>query len=375
MQLSNSFKTMWALIKEFSEKGFKGDFKKILAQGFANANKITSDSGKKIAKTFVDDYTNALGNKLEHKTVDQVQNGLNNVAAKVKGFASNLFDGIGFGGTSGGGSTTTSSDEGSDGISLMDNSDPSAGNAAIEEKISLMQRLGQTAETAKQSIAQSFGTMSSSIVDSMGLAGTALGDYLNQLMNTATQTLIENLKIGTSETTKAATTVMATQSVIAADQIATATKTLSATATVASNTTSAASDVATAATSVGAAGAQATGDAVVTAGKTAKSFGPAAAFVLPALIAAAVTVVAKAMKKAKPNKFAKGGIVSGTTLGMVGEYPGAKSNPEVIAPLDKLKNMLPQSTGQNINVGGDFRVDGQDLVLALGRANENGERL
>ena len=33
-----------------------------------------------------------------------------------------------------------------------------------------------------------------------------------------------------------------------------------------------------------------------------------------------------------PRKFATGGIVSGSTLAMVGEYPGASNNPEVIAP-------------------------------------------
>jgi TP901 family phage tail tape measure protein len=39
-------------------------------------------------------------------------------------------------------------------------------------------------------------------------------------------------------------------------------------------------------------------------------------------------------------EFAGGGIVSGTTLGIMGEYPGAKSNPEVIAPLNKLQNLI-----------------------------------
>lgn len=38
--------------------------------------------------------------------------------------------------------------------------------------------------------------------------------------------------------------------------------------------------------------------------------------------------------------FASGGIVSGPTLAMVGEYAGASSNPEVIAPLSDLENML-----------------------------------
>ncbi|MFD1141857.1 tape measure protein [Larkinella insperata] len=43
-------------------------------------------------------------------------------------------------------------------------------------------------------------------------------------------------------------------------------------------------------------------------------------------------------------KFADGGIVSGPTLGLVGEYANARSNPEVIAPLDKLKRMVGGGT-------------------------------
>jgi hypothetical protein len=49
-------------------------------------------------------------------------------------------------------------------------------------------------------------------------------------------------------------------------------------------------------------------------------------------------------------------------MGLIGEYPGAKSNPEVVAPLDKLKDMLG---GQG---GGQFVLRGSDLVLALNRS-------
>lgn len=38
--------------------------------------------------------------------------------------------------------------------------------------------------------------------------------------------------------------------------------------------------------------------------------------------------------------FAEGGLVYGETVARVGEYPGAASNPEVIAPLDKLKGLI-----------------------------------
>lgn len=71
--------------------------------------------------------------------------------------------------------------------------------------------------------------------------------------------------------------------------------------------------------------------------------------------------------------FANGGVISGPTLGLMGEYPGARSNPEVVAPLDKLKSMI--GGGQtNVTVSGGFRLDGQDLVLALERANRNNKR-
>ena len=74
--------------------------------------------------------------------------------------------------------------------------------------------------------------------------------------------------------------------------------------------------------------------------------------------------------------FANGGIVSAPTMGLMGEYPGAKSNPEVIAPLDKLKNMIGNNTGkQQVQVGGSFEIRGQDLVVALERANSTRNRL
>ena len=75
-----------------------------------------------------------------------------------------------------------------------------------------------------------------------------------------------------------------------------------------------------------------------------------------------------------PPKFAKGGIVSGPTMGLVGEYPGARQNPEVIAPLNKLQSMIGGGN-QNINVGGQIRLEGQDLLIAIQRANETADRL
>jgi len=100
--------------------------------------------------------------------------------------------------------------------------------------------------------------------------------------------------------------------------------------------------------------------------------GPAAIVTTPAFIATAVGGVMAAF--AAIPKFANGGIVSGPTMGLMGEYPGAKSNPEVIAPLDKLQGMMGGSS-QNVNVGGEFKINGQDLVVALQRADRNRSRI
>ena len=87
-----------------------------------------------------------------------------------------------------------------------------------------------------------------------------------------------------------------------------------------------------------------------------------------ALVAGIAAVAAGSYMKSRleqdraPKKFANGGIVSGPTMGLIGEYPGAKSNPEVVAPLDKLKDMLGG------NGGGSFVLRGSDLVLALNRS-------
>ena len=53
-------------------------------------------------------------------------------------------------------------------------------------------------------------------------------------------------------------------------------------------------------------------------------------------------------------------------MGLMGEYPGAANNPEVVAPLDKLKSMIGGGDGN-----GQFILRGQDLVLALQRSNSS----
>jgi hypothetical protein len=82
------------------------------------------------------------------------------------------------------------------------------------------------------------------------------------------------------------------------------------------------------------------------------------------LVAASVGAQLAVAVGSKPPKFAKGGIVSGRTLAEVGEYSGVRSNPEVIAPLDKLKKLIGGS-GSDIYITGEFRQKGSDLIAVI----------
>jgi hypothetical protein len=66
--------------------------------------------------------------------------------------------------------------------------------------------------------------------------------------------------------------------------------------------------------------------------------------------------------------FADGGIISGPTVGLMGEYAGAKNNPEVVAPLNKLKGMMGDGT-QNIVVEG--RISGNDIFISNKQTGES----
>lgn len=63
--------------------------------------------------------------------------------------------------------------------------------------------------------------------------------------------------------------------------------------------------------------------------------------------------------------LASGGLATGPTLAMVGEYAGASGNPEVIAPLDKLRSLLPEP-GEGVG-NLEFRIKGDDLVAVYNR--------
>lgn len=80
------------------------------------------------------------------------------------------------------------------------------------------------------------------------------------------------------------------------------------------------------------------------------------------------TAMMAAVTAAGIPMLADGGIASGPTLAMVGEYAGASGNPEVIAPLDKLRGMLAEPGG--IDLGKvQFEIKGRTLVGILSKEN------
>lgn len=65
-------------------------------------------------------------------------------------------------------------------------------------------------------------------------------------------------------------------------------------------------------------------------------------------------------------KFAEGGIAYGPTVGLFGEYAGASTNPEVVAPLDRLRSLItPAYEGGGRIYCEDITIDAGKLRLAM----------
>lgn len=82
-----------------------------------------------------------------------------------------------------------------------------------------------------------------------------------------------------------------------------------------------------------------------------------------AMAVAAAASIAAAF--AAMPKFAAGGIAFGPTIGMFGEYAGASTNPEVVAPLNRLRSLLGVDAGAPATLR--FKIEGRDLVAVYDR--------
>ena len=86
-------------------------------------------------------------------------------------------------------------------------------------------------------------------------------------------------------------------------------------------------------------------------------------------IAASIAAVVAGLATAVP--MANGGILYGPTNILAGEYPGARSNPEVVAPLSKLQTMIGDRSGgsQKVQVEVVGNISGDTINLASARAS------
>lgn len=103
---------------------------------------------------------------------------------------------------------------------------------------------------------------------------------------------------------------------------------------------------------------------------TAQGVASASKLPFPANIAAIATVVGTiASVFANLPKFANGAIAYGPTLGLFGEYAGASNNPEVVAPLNRLKSLLG-TTDAGMEGKVTFEIEARKLVGVLERENK-----
>ena len=110
-----------------------------------------------------------------------------------------------------------------------------------------------------------------------------------------------------------------------------------------------------------------TAQAVVQALTAGPIAGPILATIVGGLGAAQIAAIAST-----PIPLAKGGLAFGPTNAIVGDNPNAANDPEVVAPLSKLKTMLGGEMNVSLNVGGVLK--GSDIFLANEADTEARER-
>jgi len=91
-------------------------------------------------------------------------------------------------------------------------------------------------------------------------------------------------------------------------------------------------------------------------------------------IAGGIALVAlSSLVKSKMPALAEGGLATGPTMALVGDNRNARVDPEVIAPLSKLKSML----GDMGSSGGvlETRISGNDLIILLNRSQKTLNRV
>jgi tape measure domain-containing protein len=107
-------------------------------------------------------------------------------------------------------------------------------------------------------------------------------------------------------------------------------------------------------------------------GPTGKALGPFALAVAGAAGAGASVLFNTLLNKVSAPALAQGGLAYAPTMAMVGDNRNARVDPEVIAPLSKLKSMMG-----DMGVGGSLetRISGNDLIILLNRSQKGLNRV
>lgn len=84
-------------------------------------------------------------------------------------------------------------------------------------------------------------------------------------------------------------------------------------------------------------------------------------------IASVASILAAIANPPKATAFAQGGVISGPTYALVGEYAGASNNPEVIAPLDRLPALLGTDKQMQGSSEVSFKIRGRELIGILNK--------
>jgi len=112
--------------------------------------------------------------------------------------------------------------------------------------------------------------------------------------------------------------------------------------------------------------AQAKAQVIARAAEGSAGTGPAYPFVMAGLLTAGIALINSVQIPA----LAEGGLAYGATTAIVGDNPNARVDPEVIAPLSKLQDIMGAS---RVEVFG--RISGSDIVLANDRGTRNRNRV
>ena len=373
------------LDKDKIKKGFKSATKaigKAVNNAFKDVQKNVQEFGETTAENFaegVDNTLNAKPLKLiteedVQSTVDNVGGWLQNKLSKVKNKLKGFFGGSTLGVPEGGGGTTTTTDTGGG-----DDGTVKATEENIIKQKSLLQQYFDWAADGYEGFADKVGEVWNGISNVVGQALDGIGN-LFAAQHERDMTILDNEQIAQEE-------AMASQMEreIAAVENAKMTEEQKEAALTAikekfdgkqmeidkkfgekrkeleakNAKREKAMKIASAIMS--------TAQAVVQALTAGPIAGPILAGVMAGLGAAQIAAIA-----ATPIPMAQGGIAYGPVNALVGEYPGASSDPEVVAPLSKLKSMLGNQMDMSVNVGGVLK--GEDIFLSNEESTENRQR-